>query len=69
MNELGKALIIFGLAMTAVGALLWSGMGRWIGRLPGDLHFSRGEASFHFPIVTCLIFSALVTLISLFFRR
>ena len=70
MNDLGKFMVIAGLLLAAVGALLWSGMGRgWVGRLPGDIHYSRGPFSFYFPIVTCLLVSALLTLRLWLFRK
>ncbi|HZI32998.1 MAG TPA: DUF2905 domain-containing protein [Candidatus Binatia bacterium] len=70
MNDLGKFLVIVGLIITAVGALLWSGFGRgWLGRLPGDINYSKGDFSFHFPIVTCLIISVILTLLMWLFRK
>ena len=70
MNDLGKVLVITGLLLAAAGALLWSGMGRgWVGRLPGDIHYSRGHFSFYFPIVTCLLVSVFLTLILWLFRK
>ena len=64
MNEIGKLLVIVGLIMAIVGAMLWSGIGRgWLGRLPGDIQYSRGNVHFYFPIATCLILSLLLTLI------
>jgi hypothetical protein len=64
MNEAGKFLVLAGLLMVLLGALLWSGFGKgWFGRLPGDIHYSKGDFHFYFPIVTCLILSALLTLI------
>jgi uncharacterized protein YybS (DUF2232 family) len=70
MNEMGKFLVILGLLLVAVGALLWSGIGRsWLGRLPGDINYTKGDFSFHFPIVTCLILSAILTLILWLFRK
>jgi membrane protein implicated in regulation of membrane protease activity len=70
MSEIGKFLIIAGLLITLVGVLLWSGPGKgWIGRLPGDLHYSRGDFHFYFPIATCLIISALLTLLLWLFRK
>jgi hypothetical protein len=69
MTDLGKILVIAGCLIAAVGGLLWSGVGRgWFGRLPGDIHYTRGDFSFHFPIVTCLIISALLTLLMWLFR-
>jgi hypothetical protein len=70
MNELGKALVILGLVLAAAGAFLWLGFGRnWLGRLPGDVHFSRGNFSFYFPIATCVLASLLLTLLLWLFRR
>jgi len=70
MRDLGKYLVIAGLLLAAVGALLWSGFGKgWFGRLPGDVNYSKGDFSFHFPIVTCLILSAILTLLLWLFRK
>jgi uncharacterized protein YybS (DUF2232 family) len=70
VNELGKVLVIVGLALAAVGVLLWSGVGRdWLGRLPGDIHYTKGSFSLHFPLVTCLLLSAVLTLILWLFRK
>ena len=70
MNDLGKFLVIVGLLIAAAGALLWSGFGKgWLGRLPGDINYSKGDFSFHFPIVTCLIVSVVLTLLMWLFRK
>jgi uncharacterized protein YybS (DUF2232 family) len=70
MPDLGKFLVIAGLLIAAVGALLWSGIGKgWLGRLPGDIHYTRDNFSFHFPIVTCLLLSLILSLIFWLFRK
>jgi hypothetical protein len=70
MNELGKLLVAGGLVMAGVGALLWSGLGRgWLGRLPGDIHYTRDNFSFHFPIVTCALASVLLSLLLWILRK
>jgi uncharacterized protein YybS (DUF2232 family) len=70
MTELGKLLVMVGLLVAAVGALMWSGIGRtWLGRLPGDIHYSRGQFSFYFPVVTCLLVSVVLTLLLWLFRK
>jgi DUF2905 family protein len=70
MTELGKILVVIGIVTMLVGVLLWSGLGRsWLGRLPGDMHYTRGNFSFHFPIVTCLVLSLLLTIILWLFRK
>ena len=70
MSDLGKLLVIGGLLLAVVGGLLWSGIGKgWLGRLPGDIHYKGDNFSFHFPIVTCLLLSLLLTLILRLFRK
>ena len=70
MNDLGKLLVVVGLVIAAIGLMLWSGVGKsWFGRLPGDIHYSKDNFSFHFPIVTCLIISVVLTLLMWLFRR
>jgi hypothetical protein len=70
MNEMGKCLMVAGLLLVAVGALLWSGVGKgWLGRLPGDINYSKGDFSFHFPLMTCLVLSAILTLLLWLFRK
>lgn len=70
MNEIGKMLVVLGVVIAVAGLLLWSGAGKnWIGRLPGDIRFSRGNFNFYFPIVTCLLISVLLTILLRFFRK
>jgi hypothetical protein len=60
-SHAGKLLVAVGLAVAAIGLLLWLAPGslRWMGRLPGDI---RGE-HFAFPIVTCLLISLVLTVV------
>jgi hypothetical protein len=70
MNELGKLLFITGIVLAVVGLLLWTGVGKgWIGKLPGDINYTKGNFSFHFPLVTCILLSLLLTLILWLFRK
>jgi hypothetical protein len=70
MTEFGKFLVVLGLVIVAIGALLWTGVGKgWLGRLPGDINYSRGNFSFHFPIVTCLLLSLILTFVLWFLRK
>ncbi len=70
MPEMGKMLFILGLIIAAVGLLVWSGFGRsWLGQLPGDVSANRGNFSFHFPIATCLVVSAILTFLMWLFRK
>jgi hypothetical protein len=70
MNELCKMLFVFGLVITLVGLMLWTGFGKgWLGRLPGDIHYSRGNFTFYFPLVTCILVSLLLTFVLWLFRK
>ncbi|MCS1408492.1 MAG: hypothetical protein M2R45_01667 [Verrucomicrobia subdivision 3 bacterium] len=70
LHDLGKILMLIGLAIAALGLLINSASGRgWFGRLPGDIHWSQGDFSLHFPIVTCILVSLLLTFLMWFFRR
>ena len=70
MPELGKLLVIFGGVIILIGFVLWSGFGAsWLGRLPGDIRLERGNSTFYFPIVTCIIISVVLSVLFSFFRR
>ena len=70
MNELGKTLFVLGVFIALVGLMLWMGFGKgWFGRLPGDIHYSRGNFTFYFPLVTCILLSLLITFILWLFRK
>ena len=70
MPEIGKLLVIIGGAIVVIGALLWSGVGKgWFGQLPGDVNYSKGNFSFHFPIVTCILLSIVLTIVLRLFRK
>ena len=70
MAEIGKVLMVLGGVMLVVGALLTlSGKIPWLGRLPGDIVIQRDNFSFYFPLATCLLLSALVSLSLAILRR
>ncbi len=70
MQDLGKLIFILGLVFVVIGAVLWKtgGLGG-LGRLPGDIFIQRGNSTFSFPIVTCLLVSAVITLLMWLLRR
>ena len=70
INDLGKFLVVAGLLLAVVGLVLWSGFGKnWLGRLPGDIHYTKGNFSFYLPVVTCLLLSILLTIVLWLFRK
>ena len=69
-SSFGKALILIGLLTVAVGVLfLFSEKIGWIGRLPGDITIRRGNFTVYFPLATCLVISALLSLLIWLFRK
>ena len=70
MGDLGKILIFFGLLLVVVGVIFSIG-GKipWLGNLPGDITIQRERFTFYFPIATCLLISAILSLVVYFFRR
>jgi hypothetical protein len=60
---LSRWLIAVGLVLVVVG-LLWPWLSKLgPGRLPGDIAIERGNFTFYFPIVTCLIVSIVLSLV------
>jgi len=58
-----RFLITLGLGLIVLG-LAWPFLRRLgLGRLPGDIAIKGDHGSFYFPIVTCLIVSAVLSLI------
>lgn len=72
MQSMGKLMLSAGVILAVLGALLWwlgPRFGEGGGLLPGDFSFKRGNISFHFPIVTCLVISIVLTLLLRLFQR
>ena len=65
MQELGKALVGIGLLLAAIGALvLIAGrFGLPLGRLPGDFAYRGKNVSFYFPLATCILISAALSVL------
>jgi hypothetical protein len=70
MREMGKFLVILGVAIVLLGLVFWGGLApKWLGRLPGDIRIERGNSAFYFPIVTCIVISVVLSLLLSIFRR
>lgn len=72
MTDLGRTLVVLGVALAACGLYLSCadklGLPR-LGRLPGDIVYRTGWGKFYFPLTTCLLLSALLTLALAFASR
>jgi hypothetical protein len=70
MMDLGKTLILLGAVIIATGVVfLLLGRVPWIGRLPGDVVIRRDDFVFVFPLTSCLLVSALLSLVLYLLRR
>ncbi|MGG3271007.1 DUF2905 domain-containing protein [Priestia aryabhattai] len=58
MNDMPKMLITLGGILVVIG-LLW----QFVGKLPGDIFIKKGNITFYFPIVTCILVSVVLSLI------
>ncbi|MEZ4868434.1 MAG: DUF2905 domain-containing protein [Caldilineaceae bacterium] len=64
LGEMGRLLVILGIVIVAIGALLLvAGRVPWLGNLPGDISWQRGNFRLYAPITTMIIVSLLLTLI------
>jgi Protein of unknown function (DUF2905) len=70
MSEIGRGLLLAGLALAAVGVLLILLPDLPLGRLPGDITIAGRNGSIFIPLATCLLISALLTIaLNLLVRR
>ena len=70
MPGLGKSLVIIGIVLIALGVFIsLAGKLPWLGNLPGDITIQRGRFTLYFPLATCLVVSAVISLVVYFFRR
>lgn len=64
MDRIPKSLIIIGILFVLAGFFLQYGAKYFpIGKLPGDIIIKRGNSTFYFPLTTCILISAILTLI------
>ncbi|MGH9819748.1 MAG: DUF2905 domain-containing protein [Pyrinomonadaceae bacterium] len=70
MAGFGRSLILLGIILLIVG-LFFSVGGRipWLGHLPGDIYIQRDRYSFYFPITTCILISAIISIVLYLLRR
>jgi len=67
--DMQRFLIGLGLAILLAG-IAWPVISRiGLGRLPGDIVIQRGNTSFYFPLVTCLIVSLVLSAVAWLLNR
>ena len=64
LENFGKVLVLVGIFIVVSGLFLvfWNRI-PLLGKLPGDIFIQKGGFQFFFPIVTCLVISALLTIV------
>jgi len=65
LRELGKGLMFLGGVIGIAGVFLYFGgkLPFRLGRLPGDIAHEGEHSSFYFPVTTCLLLSAGLSLL------
>jgi hypothetical protein len=63
LQALGRTVAGVGIALVAVGAVVWLAGRLGIGRLPGDVVVRRGSFTFAFPLATSLLLSLVATIL------
>jgi hypothetical protein len=67
--DLQRILIGLGLVIL-IGGILWPLLSRiGLGRLPGDILYQRGNATFYFPLTTSILISIVLSLLLWLFNR
>ena len=63
--QLGKTIIILGLAIVAIGSVIYFGGDKlkWLGNLPGDIKIDRGNTKVFIPITTMVLLSVVLNLL------
>lgn len=64
MTDFPKVFMIIGGLLLIVGFFM-----QFIGKLPGDIVFKKGNTTVFFPIVTCIVISIVLSLVFSFFGR
>ncbi|MGR5902187.1 DUF2905 domain-containing protein [Bacillus cereus] len=64
MTEMPKLLITAGILLIVVG-LAW----KFIGRLRCDIFVKKGNVTFYFPIITCIVLSIVLSFIMYIINR
>ncbi|HUM05700.1 MAG TPA: DUF2905 domain-containing protein [Terriglobales bacterium] len=62
---MGRILVISGALLVVIGGVVmligWTGVP--LGRLPGDIVYRGKNTTFYFPLVTCIVLSAVLSLV------
>lgn len=65
----GLLIVVAGLALAAVGVLVWAGALGWFGRLPGDIRYEGANSRVYVPITSMIIVSVVLSGVIALLRR
>jgi hypothetical protein len=68
-SSVGPLIVLAGVAIVALGLLVWSGGLGWFGRLPGDIRIERESVRVYVPIVSMLLVSVVLSLVLYLINR
>ncbi len=63
LSTIGRVLLVVAAVTGVLGVVLLVAGALGLGRLPGDISLGKGNVRFYFPIVTCLVLSAIATIV------
>ena len=71
MTEMGRILVIFGVALVVIGGIvmLLGRTGLPLGRLPGDILYRGKNTTFYIPLATSIVLSIVLSLILFLIRH
>ncbi|MCK8098821.1 DUF2905 domain-containing protein [Bacillus sp. 2CMS4F] len=64
MTEFPKIIMILGAVLLIIGSVL-----HFVGKMPGDIFVKKGNVTFFFPVVTCIIISVVLSILLNLFGR
>jgi hypothetical protein len=68
VESLPRLLVAVGVALVVIGVLLYL-LPPVLGRLPGDIRIERAGLRVYLPITTCLLLSAVISIVLWLFSR
>ena len=63
LSDIGRVLVLLGVALAIVGGVLVLGGHLGLGHLPGDVAFGKGKVRVYVPVATSIILSVVLTLV------
>lgn len=68
LTHLGRWLLVLGVVLVVAGGLVLlanrlPGLGSWLGNLPGDIRWERGNTRIYIPLGTMLLLSLVLTIV------